>query len=250
MSASLGLIADRLGLAPQWRPRVSLALALITWLILHVIAIETASPVDSGASDASLSLAMDLQGQFVHLVTQYLQYLMPLGLCTGAALALLKRWRARGKVAVAPTRPALAVGSMSWRDFEQLLVAAFRGHGFAIGAFGAAAADGSVNYLLVKGSARWLVHCKHWRAWQVGKSAVEELQGEITLRHASGGYLVSGGWFTQEARALAADLRVTLLDGDSLGKYLAEVGVDRSSRPARALGSTQSTAAFQQSPQR
>jgi restriction system protein len=229
MAARLELFADRLGLAPQLRPRVALAAALIVWLILHVVAIETAAPDDSAEA---ASLATSLQGQFVHLVTATLQYLMPLGFCVGAGLVLLKRWRTRRKATAVATKPGIPVGSMAWRDFEQLIVAAFRGHGFAIGAFGAAAADGSLNFVLAKGSARWLVHCKHWRAWQVSRSAVEELHEEISRRHATGGYLVSGGWFSQEARQLAADLGITLLDGDSLGKYLAEVGVERTWRSA------------------
>lgn len=231
MAARLALFADRLGLAPQLRPRVALAAALITWLILHVVAIETATPLESADGRMTLSLATELQSEFVHFVTQYLQYLMPLGLILGGLLVLLKRWRARRNGATVAAAPAIPVGSMGWRDFQQLIMAAFRGHGFAIGAFGAVASDGAVNFVLAKGSARWLVHCKHWRAWQVGVSAVEELRDEITRRKATGGYLVSGGWFSQEARQLATELRITLLDGDSLGKYLAEVGVERSWRP-------------------
>jgi len=233
MAARLELFADRLGLAPQLRPRVALAAALIAWLILHVVAMETAAPVDIPANgQETLSLAANLQSQFVHLVTATLQYLMPLGFCLGAALVLLKRLRARRKATARTMRPAIPVGSMAWQDFEQLIVAAFRGHGFAIGVFGAAAADGSVNFVLAKGSARWLVHCKHWRAWQVSRNAVEDLHSEISRRRATGGYLVSGGWFSQDARQFATDVGITLLDGDSLGKYLAEVGVERTWRSA------------------
>ena len=249
MAARLELFADRLGLAPQLRPRVALAAALIVWLILHVVAIETASPLDSPVeAHETLSLSANLQSQFVHLVTAILQYVMPLGFCLGAGLVVLNRWRARRKATAVATRPAIPVGSMAWQDFEQLIVAAFRGHGFAIGVFGAAAADGSVNFVLAKGSARWLVHCKHWRDWQVSHSAVEELHSEISRRHATGGYLVSGGWFSQDARRFAADVGITLLDGDSLGKYLAEVGVERSWRSAPAKAAAASVAPTRSTP--
>lgn len=247
MVARLEHFADRLGLAPQLRPPVALAAALIAWLILHVVAIETAAPVDS---HEPLSLATNLQSQFVHFLTATLQYLMPLGFCVGAGLMLLKRWRVKREATALATKPAIPVGSMAWQDFEQLIVAAFRGHGFAIGAFGAASRDGALNFLLAKGSARWLVHCKHWRAWQVSASAVEELHSEISRRHATGGYLVSGGWFSQEARQLAADVGISLLDGNSLGKYLAEVGVERPWRSAAAKAPTATASAAAVAPTR
>jgi restriction system protein len=63
----------------------------------------------------------------------------------------------------------------------------------------------------------FLVQCKHWRARQVGVSVVRELCGVVSAERAAGGFVVTSGSFTEEARAFAERTTVSLLDGNTLG---------------------------------
>jgi restriction system protein len=106
---------------------------------------------------------------------------------------------------------------MTGRDFERLIGDAFRRRGFTVTGFGGSGPDGGGDLALIKNGERFLVHCNHWRKPQVGVAVVRELSEVLSAVGARGGYLVTGGHFTREARELAQLSRVELIDGDSLG---------------------------------
>lgn len=69
---------------------------------------------------------------------------------------------------------------------------------------------------LTKNGERFLVQCKHWRNRQVGVTVVRELNGVMAAQAAHGGFVVTGGDFTREAREFAEKTNIELIDGKAL----------------------------------
>jgi len=122
----------------------------------------------------------------------------------------------------ASKRPSRAA-SMGWREFERLVGEAFRRSGFTVTGFGGNGRDGGVDLGLMKNGARFLVHCKHWRKQQVGVTVVRELHGVIAALSANGGYVITGGQFTREAREFAESTAIQLIDGAALDALISSV---------------------------
>ncbi len=66
-----------------------------------------------------------------------------------------------------PVTRGPAVASLTWQEFESLVAEGFRQRGFTVTEKGGAAADGGVDIILARGTERFLVQCKQWRAQQV-----------------------------------------------------------------------------------
>jgi restriction system protein len=112
--------------------------------------------------------------------------------------------------------------TMSWREFERAIGEAFRLRGFAVTGFGGGSGPSAgVDLGLAKNGERFLVQCKHWRKLEVGVTVIRELKGIIAALGAHGGYVVTGGSFTLEARDFADSCRIRLIDGASLGELIA-----------------------------
>jgi restriction system protein len=109
---------------------------------------------------------------------------------------------------------------MSWHDFERCLGEAFRRRGFTVTGFDKNGADGSADFGVKKDGERYLVHCRQWRKLTVGVTAVRDLSAVIASVGAHGGYVVTGGQFTGEARQLAASCGITLIDGSALQELM------------------------------
>jgi len=105
---------------------------------------------------------------------------------------------------------------MSWREFETLVGEYFRRQGYAVIENGGGGPDGGVDVLLQKGSDRYLVQCKHWRALRVGVQPVRELYGVMAAKRVAGGFVVTSGEFTEEARSFAQGREVQLINGKAL----------------------------------
>lgn len=137
------------------------------------------------------------------------------------ALAFVRQMRSRliERRANTATYPA----SLGGRDFERLVGEAFRHRGFTVTGFGASVSDGGVLGLAKDGE-RFLVQCKHWRKSQVDVTAIRELSGTIRAVGANGGYVITAGRFTGEARELANTCRITLIDEFGWEALIAGVG--------------------------
>ena len=109
---------------------------------------------------------------------------------------------------------------MSWRDFERLVGEMFRQRGFKVTGFGGQGPDGGVDLGLSKNGERFLVQCKHWKKQQVGVTVIRELYGTISAQRAHGGFVVTGGQFTREARDFAHTCGVELIDGRALEELI------------------------------
>ena len=87
--------------------------------------------------------------------------------------------------------------------------------------------------MLTKGGERFLVQCKQWKAFKVGVDVVRELYGVMAAKGAAGGFVITSGRFTADAKAFASGRNVKLIDGDALHGLIQEVHAARQ-RPARA----------------
>jgi restriction system protein len=202
-------LADLVSLLPWW---AGVALALVFYVVLHRVA-------------AQQVIAAAAPGQIGSMVTQTVwrsfatvgQYILPLICLAGAGLSA---WRCRERQAlvgnVAESKAADALDGMSWQQFEKLVGEAFRLQGYAVTEVGGGGADGGVDLVLRKGSEKFFVQCKQWRAFKVGVDVVRELYGVMAAKGATGGFVVTSGGFTDEATRFANGRNVTLIDGPAL----------------------------------
>lgn len=211
---------------PWW---VGVVLAIVAYVWLHNIA-------------ASEVAAVTQPGQMGQLVTQTLfrtlalfgQYLLPFVFLVGAGSSAFGRYKRRalhGQVAASPDRGAL--NDMSWQQFEALVGEAFRRKGYAVSETGGGGADGGIDLALKKEGETFLVQCKQWKAQKVGVATVRELYGVMAAEGATGGFVVTSGVFTDEARAFAVGRNIELMDGKALHALIRGVSV-----PAKAAAAS------------
>lgn len=203
---------------PWW---VGVVLALVAYVWLHSVATSEVT-------------ATTQSGQLGQLFTQNLfkslasigQYLLPLIFLVGAGSSAYGRYR-RGalheQVAANPDRAGL--NDMSWQQFEALVGEAFRRKGYSVAETGGGGADGGVDLVLKRAGETFLVQCKQWKAYKVGVTTVRELYGVIVAKGATGGFVVTSGVFTDEARAFATGRNIELMDGRALHTLIRGVGV-------------------------
>ncbi len=87
--------------------------------------------------------------------------------------ALVLRRRGTRKRRLLDTRTGIAsIRALSWREFEELVVEAFRREGYRVVENTKAGADGGVDIRLRKEGRLVLVQCKHWNSNRVGVSVV------------------------------------------------------------------------------
>ena len=150
-------------------------------------------------------------GQMGELVTRNVfnalaavgQYLLPFAFLVGAAMSAYgraKRQALHDQVAASPDRGAL--DDMSWQAFEALVGEAFRRKGYTVAETGGGGADGGIDLVLKKEGETFLVQCKQWKATKVSVSTVRELYGVMAANGAAGGFVVTSGVFTDNARCL------------------------------------------------
>ena len=188
-----------------------LILAFVSWLGFHQLAqIELPKPTTvSGLGAAYGPMMARTLGMFMQLIAP--------AACVFAALISWVGKRRRTKLlADAETRTTAApLAQLTWKEFEQLVGAHFERLGYSV-RFTPDGADGGVDVVASKGAEIFLIQCKQWRATQVGVGVVRELFGLIAARGATGGYVVSIGPFTPDARAFAEGRNIELVDANQL----------------------------------
>ncbi|GAB3394936.1 hypothetical protein GCM10027514_41660 [Azotobacter armeniacus] len=212
------------------------------WWFLHPLAEQGPLPtLDSLVTLGSLAdlekLAQDLTRNpdlildpLVTVASMIGQYLLPGLLGMGALVSTGRRmWRNR-LFRKALNDPRAVANGMDWQQFERLVGEVFRRQGYAVEETGAAGPDGGVDLVLRKGRKRFLVQCKQWRALKVGVKVVRELYGVVAAQGAAGGFVVTSGHFTEDARQFAASCKLTLIDGETLGYWIS--GASSRSAPA------------------
>jgi restriction system protein len=219
MARRKGGLTELLEIAARLPWKVSAALALSAFILFHVIAVASdhvAAPTDlAGMGPAVIRT-------YIHTFALILQYIVPFAFLIGAGVSFAKRSRSASLFDGVRSDRNADVSALSWRDFEVLVGEGFRHRGFTVTERGGAGPDGGVDLALARGNERFLVQCKQWRAQQVGVTMVRELYGVMAAERVAGGYVVTSGSFTKDAKAFAAGRNIELMDGKALEGLLRE----------------------------
>ena len=202
-------IAELTAKVPWW---IGVLLAIVSFLILHNLA----------AIKVTGSLKPEEVGHFVVkqfgvTLALFGQLILPAAFILGAVISAIKN-RKRGMLIsnVAGNPSALGLNDMSWTEFEMLVGEFFRRRGYSVAETGVSGPDGGVDLVLKKGSETFLVQCKQWRAYKVSVQTVRELYGVMAARGAAGGYVVTSGHFTDDAKEFASGRNIELIEGKTL----------------------------------
>ncbi len=188
-------------------------LAMVVWVLFELF---TPAPPAAASVKAGPMAGYVIQSVVAQLAP-IVKYLICFLCLLGAVLSFIGR-RKRQTLLQGTQGPggASAIHDMSWREFEMLVGEAFRQQGYTVIETGASGPDGGVDLVLRKGTERYLVQCKQWRALKVGVSVVREHYGVMAAQGAAGGFVVTSGRFTREAQSFAAGRHIQLIDGPQL----------------------------------
>jgi restriction system protein len=218
MGRRKGELTELLEVASRLPWKVSVGLAPVTFIVFRLIAAVSAqrAPV----ADLSQLGSVVIRG-YIHTFAAIFQYLLPVALLIGAAVSFAKRSHSK-QLLEGVRSNAANIGSLSWQDFERLVGEGFRHRGFQVSDRGGTAPDGGIDLVLTRGKERFLVQCKQWRAQQVGVSVVRELYGVMAAEQVAGGYVVTSGTFSMDAKKFASGRNIELIDGQGLDALLRE----------------------------
>lgn len=207
---ALILLAARL---PWW---LSLLLALSSGWLLHGYASSLLPFAGDTARQASPTLAGAL-----YVLVLLAQYVLPLLLLGAAAAALFGRARRAKRLSALVDSPPSGIASLDQEAFEQMLGSLFSHKGFEVVELDGVAQGGADLHLLL-GRERYLVQYRHWRSGKVGLAALHELFATMVALEVAGGFIVSTGRYSEDARAFARGRNIQLIDGMLLESWLAE----------------------------
>lgn len=211
---------DLIAMLPWW---AGVVLALVSYVFLHQLAKPT--PIHNLQPGQMAAVAI---GSVITGLASIAQFFIPIVCLLGALGSFLRRQRRQTLVAnVSQSKSADALDGMSWREFEMLVGEAFRLQGYRVAETGGAGPDGGIDLVLSKGSEKFLVQCKQWKAFKVSVTVVRELYGVMAAKGAAGGFVVTSGMFTEDAAAFAAGRNITLIDGPRLHGLLAQAKAAR-----------------------
>ena len=205
-------LIELISLLPWW---AGVVLALVSYIGLHAWALRLATAVTA---------APTLSNAVTSPLVQLGQYALPVICLVGAIVSAWRRHQRkslRDKVFLSKTADVL--GDMSWREFEMLVGEGFKRRGYQVVEMGGSGPDGGVDLVLRKDGEKHLVQCKQWRAYKVSVQVVRELFGVMAASGAAGGFVVTSGRFTGDARKFAEGRNVRLLDGDALFQLIRSV---------------------------
>ena len=241
-----GAFEDLIDIAAMLTWWVGALLALIAYFILHHYATAEIAPAVSPRQMGAFAV-----GHFGKMLATFGQYLIPLALLIGAGISAYGRHKRAGLFAgVQESSSPSALNGMSWQEFEMLVGEAFRRKGYTVSETGGGGADGGVDLVLRKDGEKFLVQCKQWKACKVGVTTIRELYGVMAAGGAAGGFVVTSGVFTQEAKSFAEGKNIDLIDGSKLTAMIKQIQRQRQPQAAAATAQRafQSSAAVTATP--
>ena len=115
------------------------------------------------------------------------------------------------------------IRELSWKQFEELLAAAYRRQGYTVKENLGGGADGGIDLWLRRDRELVLVQCKHWKKYTVDVRVVREMFGLMHMKGAHRIIIVSSGRFTPEAIHEAMGKPIELVDEPKLLQLIREV---------------------------
>jgi ssDNA-binding Zn-finger/Zn-ribbon topoisomerase 1 len=193
------------------RPSVALATPVLVFVVLDLAA--QIAFRSTWASDQSL-----LSWEWATVLIPILVFVPAYAVTVIAVAAQMKRtgwWR------LLDSNQSLdAIRSLSWREFERLVAAAFTEKGWSAELVGQAGPDKGLDLMIRRGKQQAIVQCKQRRypsASYVTEKEVREFAGVIAARKAPKGFLVTSGVFAPEAVEFAEKVpQIDLIAGDEL----------------------------------
>ena len=195
---------------PWW---AGLSLALVSYVVLHGIAANPMAPVATGPG----SLGAAATGSLMKVLATFGQFLLPFACGIAALISFVNATKQKKLYDNTASRSGVAaLNDMSWQEFEMLVSEHYRRKGFEVTREGGNGPDGGVDLVLRQKSETYLVQCKQWKAYKVGVQPVREFFGVMAARGATGGYFVTSGEYTADAKEFARGCNLELIDGRKL----------------------------------
>lgn len=209
-------LIDIAAMLPWW---AGVLVAIVTYFVLHHFATAVvAPPVALG------QMGTVVANQLGKTLATFGQYLVPLAFLIGAGVSAYGRHKRSVLFAdVREGSSSSALNGMTWQEFELLVGEAFRRGGYTVTETGGGGADGGVDLVLRKDGEKFLVQCKQWKAFKVGVTTIRELYGVMAAGGAAGGFVVTSGVFTQEAKDFAEGRNIDLIDGTELTAIIKKI---------------------------
>lgn len=135
-----GLLKTLIGLAARLPWWLGLALALVSYVALHMLAQKPVPAAMQPGQMGSFLLA-----NLTQLLARAGQYALPFFFGVSALVSAFRRAKAERLYAAAARRPD-AIGQMSWQDFEILVGEYFRRQGFSVTDNGGVGGSGMGHY--------------------------------------------------------------------------------------------------------
>src|SRR6266542_1646481 len=217
MSKREGLFTELLTIAARFPWWLGVLLAAVSYAAFHYLA---GVFVPAAATTKDIGNAVIAAG--AKSGATIFQYIAPIVFLAGALASAFGRRKRSALHGRAAMEGLPAVGTMTWREFELLIGEAFRRRGFSVDERGGLRADGGIDIVLAKEGERHIVQCKHWRATKVPVAVVRELYGVMAAQSVAGGFVVTAGEFTREARDFATGRNIELIGGGALAAMLRE----------------------------
>lgn len=203
---------------PWW---VGVILAAMFYLVLNAYA---SAPLATGQVNAG-QMGDVAASTITRTLAGFGQYLLPFICLVGAAVSAVRahqRSKLLSDVAAGDGDGSGALNEMTWQQFELVIGEWFRQRGYVVSERGGAGADGGIDLVLKKDNETFFVQCKQWRTTKVSVNVVRELYGVMAAHGASGGFVITSGTFTADARLFADGRNVQLLDGVTVARMIQE----------------------------
>ena len=126
-------------------------------------------------------------------------------------IAAWKQLRAPSAKRIAARLDALR--AMGWEEFARTLEAAFRREGYDVKRL-----EGAADFALERGARLTLVAAKRWKAQRTGAEPLRELAALGEKQDAEACWYLCAGELTENARSLARDKAIRVVEGAALAE--------------------------------
>jgi restriction system protein len=191
-------------------------LAFAVYTLLHPIAILQ-FPTPTGMVD----LISTVLGELLVMLARIGENLLPLGFLVAAVVSGFDRWkRSDLRASVARDTSGSFLRGLPPTDFELLVGDAFRRRAYRVRPLPSGSQPYGRTFALLKDGRRFLLDYSDWMSRKAGAAAVRKLNEHMKELGAAGGFAVTSGQFTPEARHFAAEKDIELLDGRQLKELI------------------------------